>query len=108
MFNVVLTEEYQGRRAKVWMGFLDPTTHALIGTLLLASGRADNATIVFGETATIDIAIQDPAARWESAPIGRYTDADQQSRHPGDSFCAYVSSIAEGLTPVWPAGAFFR
>lgn len=35
--------------------------------------------------------------------LGYYTDADQQRRYPGDTFCARVAGYAIDSTIVWPA-----
>lgn len=35
--------------------------------------------------------------------LGHYTDADQQRRHPGDTFCARVAAMSVDSTITWPA-----
>ena len=58
-----------------------------------------------GETLTRSVRLSVGSAFTEQTRVGlgAYTDADQQQRHPGDTFCARVAGYAIDSTIVWPA-----
>lgn len=97
-----LSEKVQGRTAKLWSGFLDPDTHALIAD---PAGpftfRMDNFAIHMGESATITLACESRAILWSKTTVRRYTDADQQSIYPGDRLFEFVAKMSEKEL-IWP------
>lgn len=93
---VALNSKYQGRPAYVWLGFLDEG-HRLIDTpVLVFSGMMDTQPIELGDTGNISVTIENVMARWENPnPENlRYTNADQQSRYPGDRGYEWASDAA--------------
>ncbi len=92
---IALNTRYQGRLAKVWLGFLE-NDYTLIDTpVLVFSGMMDTMPIELSETATINLTIENVMARWENPnPRNqRYTSADQQDVYPGDLFFEFSSSV---------------
>lgn len=95
--STVLGEQYQGRRASIYAGFVSLTTNALIGTpALLFAGKMDTAPVLISrDSATITVTIENELADWDKPRIRRQNDADQQSRYPGDSFFKLAEQAAD-------------
>jgi hypothetical protein len=92
---IALGEHYQGRAARIWLGFLD-ANHAIVpNPALIFQGRMDDMPISLGETAEIAVNVESRLADWERPRVRRYTDADQQERHPGDLGCQFVAQMVE-------------
>lgn len=91
---VTLTEQYQGRRVRVWLGAV--AAGALVADpLLVFSGRMDNMQVVMGDTATIRVNAESRLADFERARVGRFNDADQRARDPNDTGFRYVPQLVE-------------
>jgi hypothetical protein len=104
--SIALNEHYQGRRATIFMVLLNKVSHAVINDpIILLRGKMDQMLVSFGETATVELTITNGLAIWDQAVNRRYTDEEQQRRHPGDKFFRFVSATAE-KNIVWPAGGF--
>ena len=100
LMSVVLDEHYQGRPARLYLGFLDTVTNQLLDTPeLLDQGRMDVSDTDEGETCSISITAESRFAAWERPVIRRYTDADQQARFPGDRGLEFVSQAAQREVP---------
>lgn len=85
LISVVLGENYQGRPAKLYLGFLNPTTGQLVADPdLLDQGKMDISDIEEGATCTVSITAESRVAAWDRPVIRRYTNAEQQARFPGD------------------------
>lgn len=63
--------------------------------------RATRAPQSDGAVRVIAVEAENPYAGRSRPPAGRYTDADQQARHPGDRFFRYVS-LQRNKTTTWP------
>lgn len=95
MISVVLDEYYQGRAARLYIGFVDPTTGQLIADPdLLDQGRMDVSDIEEGKELTVTITAESRVSAWDRALLRRYTDKDQQSRFPGDKGLEFVPQAA--------------
>lgn len=93
---VVLGEHYQGRRATLYLGYLDAATQQLVGDpAILYRGRIDTAEIEQGDTFTVSVSIESRFAAWDKAIIRRYNNADQQSRYSGDRGLEFVEQAAD-------------
>jgi hypothetical protein len=91
-----LSEDYQGRPAKIYIGFLGTTTYQLVADPeLLDSGLLDVSGIKLGQTATLTITAESRIAAWSRPVIRRYTDAEQQRRFPGDKGLEFISQAAQ-------------
>lgn len=95
--NIALNTAIQGRRARVWLGFLDANYALIADPALLFTGRMDNQSIKLGETATVMTNIEGRMADWDRPRVRRYTDADQQARFPGDRGIEYASDTTEKI-----------
>lgn len=96
IISLALNDHYQGRPAKVYLGFVDLATGQLVDDpFLLDQGRLDVPETQEGETVTINITAESRMSLWERPRARRYTNADQQSRFPGDRGLEFVSQAAQ-------------
>jgi hypothetical protein len=96
MGAIALGEHYQGRRATLYLGYLDTTTRQLVGTpAILYRGRMDNMSIEQGETFTVSVSIESRFAAWDKPILRRYNNNDHQSRFAGDRGFEFVEQAAE-------------
>jgi hypothetical protein len=96
MISLALNDYYQGRAAKVYLGFLDLTTGQLVDDpVLLDQGRLDVPETEEGESVTINITAESRVSQWERPRARRHTNADQQARFPGDRGLEFVSQAAQ-------------
>jgi len=97
-----LNAKYQGRPASIWLGFLD-ADHVLIESPVLVQNMVmDTMPIELGKTGTVTVTMENVLARWENPnpENQRYTDADQQSRYPGDRGYEF-SALAASREIIW-------
>jgi len=97
MGALVLNEYYQGRRATLFLGYLDQTTRHLVGDpAIVYRGRMDTADIdQGGDTFTVTVNIESRFASWDKPVIRRYNNAFQQSAFPGDKGFEFVEQAAD-------------
>lgn len=96
MGAIVLGEHYQGRRATIYLGYLDLTTRQLVGDpAILYRGRMDTADIQQDNTFTVTVSIESRFAAWDKPLVRRYNNADQQTRYSGDKGLEFVEQAAE-------------
>lgn len=96
MISIVLNEQYQGRSATLYLGYLNPSTLQLINDpLILYRGRMDTADIEQGENLTVTLSVESRFAAWDRPLVRRYNNADQQSRYPGDRGLEFVEQSTE-------------
>lgn len=109
--SLALSEHIQGRAFTLWTGWMNTSTYALIGTPVLEfAGMLD---IMYPEDRQTEagllqlliVEVESKAARMLRANVRRYTDRDQQQRHPGDTICRFTSQNERSV--VWPAAAYF-
>lgn len=92
----VVAEPIQGRKAKVYLGFLDEDFALVTDPIVIFDGRMDTVEIIDGgPTATITLLVENRLRDLERARTRRYTDADQQARFPNDKGLEYVPSLQE-------------
>lgn len=95
MISIVLDEDYQGRTASLYIGFIDPVTGQLIADPdLYDQGRMDVSDIEEGKEITVTITAESRVSAWDRPLLRRYTDADQKSRYPGDRGLEFVPQAA--------------
>lgn len=96
-----LDSKYQGRPATIWLGFLDED-HVLIEAPCLVQNMVmDTMPIELGKVGTVTVTMENVLSRWEipNPENLRYTDADQQSRYPGDKGYEFASvTVAREIT----------
>lgn len=95
MMSIILGENYQGRSAKIYLGFLDLTTHVLTDTpALLYIGKMDVASVKQGKEMAITLTAESRIASWNRPITRRYTNAEQQKRFTGDKGLEYIDQAA--------------
>lgn len=93
--SIALDEPVQGRRVRVYLGYLDDGHQLLADPRLIWSGHMDTMAISLGAEAVITVSAQSKMADWERARVRRYTDADQKSDYPADRGLEFVAETAE-------------
>ncbi len=103
--GTVLTQDYQGREAKLWIGFLDSTGLLIASPVLIFSGLIDTCEISeAGDTATIVVRAENRLISLARSRQRRYTHEDQQYEYPNDKGFEYVSYLQDKKTfPDQPA-----
>jgi hypothetical protein len=100
---VALSQQYQGRPATVYRGYLNPETMQLVGDPFIRyRGRMDTMEIEQGEKLNITMSVENRFAAWDKPRVRRYNSADQQSRFPGDRGLEYAEQSTD-KTIVWGA-----
>lgn len=95
------TEDYQGRELKVKLGGWDSSDNIISNPIIIFSGFMDTMTInESGETANINVTVENRLIEFEKTRVRRYTDNDQRIDYPNDDGLEYVSQIQE-KTIVW-------
>jgi len=96
LISIVLGESYQGRPAKLYVGFLDPTTGQLVDDPeLIDQGLMDISDIDEGKECSVTITAESRIAAWDRPVIRRFTDADQKARFPGDRGLEFIDQAAQ-------------
>ncbi len=97
MGALVLNEYFQGRRATLYLGYLDQTTRQLVDDpAIVYRGRMDNARLKQGgDTSSVTVKIESRFASWDKPLIRRYNSAHQRSVYPGDKGFEFVEQAAE-------------
>jgi hypothetical protein len=87
---------------------LDPTTYAVLDAETEWSGLGDTMTLTEdGDQCTVSATAESSAVDLLRGIPLTYTDADQQTLHPGDSAFQFVNQQAEQPI-VWPDKAYFQ
>lgn len=84
MISIALGEHYQGREVISYIAFLNADAQIILDPVIEFRGRMDNMDITLGRMATIELRAVDERADWDRPRIGRWNNADQQARYPGD------------------------
>ncbi len=102
LLSVVLQEDYQGRRANIYVGAFDLATGLIVvDPLLVFAGSIDTMPIVEGgETASVFASVESRLIRLEGASRRRFTAADQRSVFPDDKGLDHVAAIQD-VQIVW-------
>lgn len=98
--TAILDDHYQGSPARVWIATLDDEMQIEGEPILVFTGRMDEPLVTVGRTAEIQLSLENRFADWDRPRLRMYSDADQQSRHPGDKMFEYVASM-ESTSIVW-------
>ena len=96
LIGYALTEIRHGKTANVWLGLMDDAGAIIVDPYKSFSGRVDTCDIEEnGETATIQIGVENRRIEQKRARIRRWTHEDQQLEYAGDKGFEYVSSLQE-------------
>lgn len=100
----VLAQDGQGRPGRIWLGVLDPDSHAAFGQpVLVYQGRIDVTDIELGASIAVTVTLESRLIDWERARHYLYTDADQQAAFPGDLGLEFVAGVAD-MEITWGRG----
>lgn len=106
LLSLALTEPYQGRTCKVYLGFMTSweSPDSSPDTMEIFSGYMDQMNIDEGpETSTIKMTVESRLIDLERPRNRRYTRENQQIRHSGDRAFDFVESMqSQRLT--WGGG----
>ena len=101
MISLLLSDNYQGRAAKVWFGLVDGSMNVISNPLLIFGGNMDTAKIDDnGSLSTISITAENTLVDLQNPRIRRFTDQDQQNQYPGDLGLQFVGRI-QSMTLNW-------
>lgn len=91
LIELAQSEPYQGREARVKFGI---ETGGARYTVTVFTGEMDQMNIRLGpETCTISIDVESRLVDLNRARVRLFTDADQQSRFPGDKAFSFVTRL---------------
>jgi hypothetical protein len=97
LLSLALTEPYQQRPARIYFGLIADADDMVE----VFTARMDQMTIDEGpETSTIQLTVENVLVDLERPRVARYTNADQQSRFPGDRGLEFVESV-QGREIFW-------
>ncbi len=89
-------EDYQGRELKVLLGAMDASNGVISDPVVIFSGFMDVMNInESGETATIQVTVENRLIEFEKTRIRRYTAEDQKIDYPNDEGLEFVAEMAE-------------
>lgn len=89
-------EDYQGRELKVLLGIINEDGTVSVDPVVVFSGFMD--TMVLndsGETATIQVTVENRLIEFERTRVRRYTAEDQKIDYPNDKGLEFVAEMAE-------------
>ncbi len=93
---IALGEDFTGRRATIYQGYLNQTTMQLVDDpFILFRGRMDSAEILQGGTFSVSVFVESRFAAWDRPLVRRYNNGDQQSRYPGDKGLEFVEQTTD-------------
>ena len=94
LISVALSENYQNRSAKIYIGTISDTN--TISSYQLFGGRLDVMNIEeAGETATISVTAENRLIDLERPRSRRFTSEDQKSLYPNDLGLDYVNDLQD-------------
>ncbi|WP_020471458.1 hypothetical protein [Zavarzinella formosa] len=101
MGAVVLGQYYQGRKATIFLGYLDLTTRALIADpTIIHRGRIDTADIQQDKTFSVTLTVQSRFAAWDRPLVRRYNNSDQRQRYLTDTGLQFIEQTADKVV-IW-------
>ena len=107
LISVAKTERYRGRRASLWMGWMDDD-NILIGAPVpvMRRGLMDTMEIKRGGgVGSIKLTILNRLVLWERGINNpRWTNEDHQQQFPGDKFFEFMPQILAGKEVTWGRG----
>lgn len=94
--STIATEFFQGRRANVWLGFLDAAGAVVASPIAVAGGIMDGADYIDDPAAPlVRLAITTRLRDLSIARERRWTSEDQKAVFPGDTGLRYVEVIQD-------------
>ena len=103
--GLALTKDYQGRPARIWLGFFDGNGAVMADPYLLFEGKMDQMPIdEQGGTSTISVTVESHLRDLQRSRVRRFTNEDQQQEFPGDKGLEFVAGI-QNQPITWGQGA---
>jgi len=94
--NIVATEFFQGRRARLWLGFIDAAGAVVAAPIAVAGGAMDSADYEDDPAApVVRLAIATRLRDLTIARERRWSSEDQKAVFPGDTGLRYVEAIQD-------------
>jgi len=101
LVSILFNQQYQGRTATIFLGYLNLTTRVLVDTpTIIFKGIIDTADFAQGDKFSINLSIGSRFAAWDKPITRRYNNADQQSRYPADKGLQYIEQTTN-KTIIW-------
>ena len=94
LLSTALNADYIGCEVKIYFGALDENYH-LVAAGLRFRGRITSMPLQYGKDNKLEVKVSSRFEDWKRVRNSRYTDADQQARHPGDKFCEFAPLMVE-------------
>lgn len=95
LLATTLAENYQGRAAKIWVGFLNAQGSVIADPVLMVQAHIDTMEIIEGpETSTITLTVE-TALTDTRARISRFTHQEQVRRYYGDTGLSRVAKLVD-------------
>lgn len=108
LIAIARDEDYQGRELEVLFGAINATGDLISDPIIMFSGFMDTMTINDGgETATINLSVENRLIEFDRTRVRRYTAEDQQIDNPGDLGLEFVADLEEKEI-VWGRLALFN
>lgn len=96
VLSAILNEKYKLRPLSIYVGALDGNDEVVSALYQTFSGRIDTINIQeTGETVTLSINAESRLIDLNRPRTRKLTDAEQQSRYPGDTSLAQVALLAD-------------
>lgn len=93
---LALTDNYQGRAAKLWLAALDSSMALVADPYLLFGGRMDTMSSTDGgETSTLTLAVENRMIDLDRSRERRYTEEDQHIDFPADTGLRYINGLQD-------------
>lgn len=94
LLTALLTEDYQGRSAKIWVGFLDENFDLIPDALLGFSGQMAVMSTTDGDRkGTIELTCESRDVLMQRSSASFLTANEQRRLHPGDKGLDYVMAL---------------
>lgn len=105
LLSTALSESYQGRPCKIWIGAIDSSGATIADPYLIFGGRMDTMTITDGgETGSIGLSAENRLIDMNRSRERRYTPEDLAIEFPADNSLRFVAAL-QSAQIVWGAGA---
>jgi len=103
---LVQTEKFQNRKALIHVAVTDESySFDPQQVSIYFLGKIDDIQGAVGKAGSFTISVRSRLADWERVRNLKYTDADQQQRHPGDKGMEFIAQLSQRKI-IWPRAEF--
>jgi hypothetical protein len=96
LISTALSDDFQGRPARIWFGQLDDSGSVISDPVLIFSGKMDEMPITEDpENPEIHLTAENDLVILNKSRERRYTHEDQQIDYSGDKFFEFVPSLQD-------------